>query len=121
MTGRERAGIVRNAVSGLHAVLRERSSRAHIVVTIIVVSLGIALNIARDEWAWTVLALTLVWTAEAFNTAVEALGDAISPETHPRVGVAKDVAAAAVMICMIGSGIIFLVIFWPRFQGLLTP
>ena len=115
MNGRgKHGGIVRIALSGLRAILRERSSRAHLGVTLVVLMLGIVLEFAHDEWAWSVLALTLVWTAEAFNTAVERLGDAISVDPHPKIGAAKDAAAAAVLICIVGSAIILLNIFWPR-------
>ena len=40
----------------------------------------------------------IVWTAEALNTAFEFLADAASPNFHPVVRDAKDVAAGAVLI-----------------------
>ena len=47
------------------------------------------------------LAMGLVWMAEAFNTSLESLADAISIEFHPAIRDAKDVAATAVLIASI--------------------
>ena len=54
-----------------------------------------------------------VWTAEALNTALELLADVASPEFHPLVEKAKDVAAGAVLISAIGSVIIGLLVLGP--------
>jgi len=67
-------------------------------------SVGFYLGIDRNEWCWIVLAIVAVWTAETLNTAVELLADATSPNYHPLIGKAKDVAAGAVLISAIGRG-----------------
>ena len=54
-----------------------------------------------------------VWTAEALNTAFESLCDVASPEFHPLVERAKDVAAGAVLISAIGAVAIGLAGFRP--------
>ena len=41
--------------------------------------------------------------AEAFNTALESLADAVAPGHHPLVGLAKDVAACAVLLTSVGA------------------
>ena len=53
-------------------------------------------------------------TAEALNTALEHLIDAQSPEFHPVVGRAKDIAAGAVLISAAGAVAIGLFIFVPH-------
>ena len=60
-----------------------------------------------------VIAIMAVWTAEALNTALEFLADVASPEFHPLVEKAKDVAAGAVLISAGGSVIIALLILGP--------
>jgi diacylglycerol kinase (ATP) len=60
-----------------------------------------------------------VWTAEALNTAFEFLADAASPEFHPLVKHAKDVAAGAVLISAIGSVVIGTLILGPHVVELL--
>jgi diacylglycerol kinase (ATP) len=49
-------------------------------------------------WALVGLAVGLVLVAEMANTAIEALADLLHPGQHPEIGVAKDVAAGAVLI-----------------------
>ena len=55
-----------------------------------------------------------VWTAEALNTAFEALCDVASPEFHPAVERAKDVAAGAVLVAAIGALCIGACVFGPK-------
>ena len=49
-----------------------------------------------------VLAIGLVLVGEAFNTALEAVVDLASPAIHPLAKVAKDVAAAGVLLAATG-------------------
>ena len=54
-----------------------------------------------------------MWTAEALNTALEFLADVASPDFHPLVEKAKDVAAGAVLISAIGATLIALIVVIP--------
>jgi len=81
--------------------------------TLVVVGAGFFFHLSGWEWCWIVLALSIVWTAEALNTAFEFLADAASPNFHPLVRDAKDVAAGAVLITAIAASIIGAIIFWP--------
>ena len=66
----------------------------------------IALLILRPGpfwWALVMLASAGVLAAEMFNTALEHLVDHLHPETHPRIGVVKDCAAAGVLIASLGA------------------
>ncbi len=67
-----------------------------------------------------VIAIMIVWTAEALNTALEFLADVASAEFHPLVEKAKDVAAGAVLISATGSVVIALLILGPHFLKLLN-
>lgn len=67
-----------------------------------------------------VVAIMAVWTAEALNTALEFLADVASPEFHPVVKKAKDVAAGAVLISATGSVAIALLILGPHILKYLT-
>ena len=105
---------------GLRAMLStQHNSWLHAVATASALGLGFALGIARVEWLVLVLAIVSVWTAEALNTALELLCDVASPSFHPLVRTAKDVAAAAVLICAAGAAVIGLLIFGPRLLDLL--
>src|SRR5262252_2265653 len=57
----------------------------------------IALTVLKVEplwWALVLLTSGSVLTAELFNTALEHLADHLHPETHPRIAMVKDCAAA---------------------------
>ena len=85
----------------------------HLIATVIVVVAGFALNVSAEDWRWLVAAIVLVWTAETVNTAFEHLCDVVSPEFHASVQKSKDIAAGAVLICVIGAVIIGLQVFVP--------
>lgn len=85
----------------------------HAAASVAVVALGLWLALGAGEWCWLVLAISGVWIAEAFNTALESLADALHPEQDPAVGRAKDVAAGAVGIAAIAAVVIGLLVLGP--------
>ena len=102
------------AIRGIGLMIQsQHNAWLHALATIAVVCTGYLFNIHMNDWCWLVLALMAVWTAEAMNTALEFLADVASPEFHPRVEKAKDVAAGAVLLSAIGSVIIGLLVFMP--------
>ena len=72
------------------------------------------------EWAILILAMMAVWTAEALNTAFEFLCDVASPEFHPLVEKAKDVAAGGVLISALGAASLGAVILLPYLTAALS-
>src|SRR5258708_37342451 len=56
---------------------------------------GAWFSIAALEWCAVLLAITLVWVAEALNTALERLTVPPSPQFHPLAGKAQDIPAPA--------------------------
>jgi diacylglycerol kinase (ATP) len=97
----------------------QHSAWIHAAATLIVLAVAFVLGISGGDWCWIILAISIVWTAEALNTAFEFLADAASPEFHPLVREAKDVAAGAVLITAIAAVIIGLLVFWPYVQRFL--
>jgi len=91
----------------------------HLIATVGIVAAGLFFRLSRFEWCWIVLAIVIVWTAEALNTAFEFLADAASPDFHPIVRDAKDVAAGAVLITASAAAVIGAMIFWPHVATLL--
>lgn len=90
---------VRYALTGLVYLLRtQHNAWVHAVASVVVIVTGLSLDLPRHDWLWLVLAMGLVWMAEAFNTALECLADAVTREHHPLIGRAKDVAAGAVLL-----------------------
>lgn len=100
---------------GIVALLRgERNARIHLLATIGVIVVGVAVSLSRLEWCALVLAIAGVWTAEALNTAVERLADASVPDPHPLIAVAKDVAAGGVLLMSVGAVVVGVLVFWPH-------
>lgn len=85
----------------------------HAVVSAVVVALAAWLRIGAWEWAVLLLTITVVWAAEFFNTAVEAIVDMVMPEHHPLAAVAKDVAAGAVLVVAIGATLVGALLLGP--------
>ncbi len=82
----------------VYAFKSDRNLRIHSLAAVLVLSWGIHLRLGAFSMLWLLLACTLVVTAELFNTALEAVVDLASPEHHRLAKVAKDVAAAAVLV-----------------------
>lgn len=91
------------------------NARVHLLAATLVCAAGVYVDLSRAEWVGVVVAITLVLCAEAFNTALEQLADAVHPEHHPGVGRAKDAAAAAVLLTALGAAVIGLLVFVPHF------
>jgi diacylglycerol kinase (ATP) len=85
----------------------------HAAATLVVLTAAFLLRVSGADWCWIILAISIVWTAEALNTAFEFLADAASPEFHPLVRDAKDVAAGAVLLTAVAAAIIGIIVFWP--------
>jgi len=95
------------AFAGLWTMLKtQHNAWIHAMATAAIAVLGAFFGLSDWEWCCLVLAVMAVWTAEALNTALELLADVASPEFHPLVKQAKDVAAGAVLIAAIGSAVI---------------
>lgn len=58
-------------------------------------------------------AIFFVWSAEAFNTAVEYVWDIVQPGYSLVVKRAKDIAAGAVLLSATSAAVIGAITFWP--------
>ena len=109
------------AFAGIWTMLKsQHNAWLHAVATLVVVVAGFYFRVTPSQWCWLVLAVIAVWTAEALNTAFELLADVASPDFHPLVKQAKDVAAGAVLIAAIGAVIIGLLILGPCCMALFS-
>lgn len=105
------------ALQGVALLVRSQANaRLHLLAAGLVCAAGIYFGLSRAEWLWVTVAIVLVWSAEAVNTALEELADALHPERDPGIGRAKDVAAGAVLIAALGATIIGLLVFIPHLR-----
>lgn len=106
------------ALAGLVALVRgEPNARVHLAVTIAVVFAALGLGVSAADWRWIIAAFGMVWVAEGFNTALEALCDRLHPERDDHIGRVKDLAAGAVLVAAITAAAIGVLVFWPYVFG----
>ena len=119
MTARARS--FRHAARGVLALVREQhNARIHLAATLAVVAAATFFGVSALAWCVLLLAIGLVWGAEAMNTALEHLADAVMPEQDPLIGKAKDAAAGAVLLCAIVAASVALLVFVPPVVSLLA-
>ena len=117
----DRLKSVGHALDGLVLMLRtQHNAWLHLVASAIAVSAGLVLGLTSEAWLALVLAIVIVWVAEALNTAFELLCDVASPDFHPIVKAAKDVAAGAVLLSAIGAAVVGTIVFVPRLIRLIA-
>jgi diacylglycerol kinase len=103
------------ALKGIGLLLRSQvNARIQAATAAAVVVAGLILHLSSKEWCWIILAISLVLTAEALNTALEFLTDLVTAEYHPLAEKVKDVAAGAVLIAATGALILGLLVFGPK-------
>lgn len=108
-----------HAFRGLKVLLQtQQNARIHAAATIVVVAAGALFRISPTEWVLVALAAVGVWVAEALNTSIEFLVDLASPAAHPLAAIAKDVAAAAVLIMSIGAVVVAALVFVPHMAAM---
>ena len=87
------------------------NARIQFGILIFVIGLGLFLKITTTEWIMLILTCGFVFSAEAFNTAIEIDMDLTSPEFHPYAKNVKDVAAGAVLISALTATCVGVLIF----------
>ena len=111
----------RFAIEGLaYAVRSQCNIQVHLGIAAFALILALILHLPRLELAIIILTITLVLSAELFNTALETVVDLVSPEFHPLAKITKDVSAAAVLVCAIGAAIIGVLIYGSAFLEILA-
>lgn len=106
-----------NFVYAFHGVLflirRERNALFYLIAMALLTFFGCRYHIVCHDWIALILAMSLVWMAEALNTAIELLADEISEEQRERLGRAKDVAAGGVLLAALGMAVVVVIVFLP--------
>src|SRR5690242_10343385 len=96
---RARLSSIRCAVRGIATLVRtQHNARIHLAATALVIVAGFVLRVSAGEWALLAFAIGIVWTAEAANTAIEALANRITTDPDPQIRRAKDIGAGSVLL-----------------------
>jgi diacylglycerol kinase (ATP) len=98
-----------NSWNGLRAAARsELAFRQEIAALIIAIPL--AFVVGTDVWQRVALigVILLLLIVELLNTALEKLSDHVTPVAHPAIGRIKDIGSAAVGLCLLLAGLVWI-------------
>ena len=107
---------IKTAINGIMIVAKEEHNAwLHIIATLAIIIIASRLNITAIEASLIIFAIGLVWTSEAFNSAIEALANEVSGAYSIGIKKTKDIAAGAVLISSLTALAIGLLILLPKF------
>jgi diacylglycerol kinase (ATP) len=90
----------RVALHGLRLAMRDKAVAYKLVASVLLLLVAFAQR-SWVDFGLLLLATALVLAAELLNTAIEELCDYVQPEHAPQIGATKDIAAAAVGLCIL--------------------
>lgn len=97
------------ALAGIaHTLMTQRNMKLHVLAALGVLLSGLIFPFTQPSKALILLCIGLVLFAELMNTAMEAIVDLYTGETHRLAQVAKDAAAGGVMVLSACSMFVFL-------------
>ncbi|GAA0852082.1 diacylglycerol kinase [Aliiglaciecola litoralis] len=85
----------------------ESAFRQEVVIGFLLLPISFFIAESTNHWILLFASLLFVLFAEIFNSAIEAVADAVTLEHHDMIGRAKDLGSSGVFIALI-----FLVIVW---------
>lgn len=94
-----------------YAVRTQCNIRVHLGIAAAALAAALIVKLPTGNVVVVILLIMIVLAAELFNTAIETLVDLVSPKYHPLAKIAKDVSAAAVLVCAVGAVVIGVILF----------
>lgn len=99
-----------------HAWRTQRNLWIHFFAALAVLAFAVWLRVSTIELCILVLAIFGVIVAEMVNTSLEELVNILSPQQRKEAELAKNIAAAAVLLAAAGAIIIGILIFGTRLK-----
>jgi len=104
------------AISGLvHAVRTQRNMKIHLLMAFLVLIAAFFLEISKLDLILLLFSIVLVIAMELVNTAIEIVIDMVSREYRLSAKIAKNIAAAAVLIASINALAVGYLVFREKF------
>jgi diacylglycerol kinase (ATP) len=94
----------------IHTVVHQRNMKVHHTAAVLVSLVGSGIPLGLAEKVTLIFCVLMVFFAEILNSALEQLVDLATEEQNPRARVAKDAAAAGVLVLAVGTVVIFIAI-----------
>jgi len=110
---------VRHAVDGLMwAIKTQPNYKIHVILSSLAIVGAVIFRISYFEFLLIVFLITVGLVIETINTGLEQTTDAIDRKIREDIKIAKDVAAAAMLVYAVGASVIAFIIFVPKILGL---
>lgn len=107
----------RAAFTGVaRTVASQRNMKLHVLSALMVMIVGMALPLDLSMRVALLMAVAIVFFAEILNTGLEALVDLFIGEYHRLAMLAKDAAAAGVLVLSVAAVFIFADVIWTRWD-----
>lgn len=102
-----------------YALSTQRNMKFHFTLAFLALVLALLFGLSKTDVLFILLAVTLVIVTELINTAIEKSVDLAMPDIHPLAKIAKDVAAAAVLVTAAFAVVTGMVVFYDPIDRLL--
>lgn len=108
-----------NAFMGIrYAILTQPNFLIHFILSIVAIGLGVMTHLSYLEWAILSIVIGVGLAIEMINTAIEAVVDLATNQWHKDAKIAKDTAAAAMLIYAVFSIVFAACLFLPKIISL---
>ncbi|MFE5319923.1 diacylglycerol kinase family protein [Paenibacillus sp. NPDC056579] len=95
-----------------YALATQRNMKFHFFAAFVVLVMALFFRLHKLEILFILLAVTMMIVTELINTAVEKAVDLAMPDRHPLAKIAKDVAAASVLVSAAFAAIVGMIVFY---------
>ncbi|MBE1443273.1 diacylglycerol kinase [Paenibacillus sp. OAS669] len=95
-----------------YALSTQRNMKFHFFAAFVVLLMALFFHLHKLEILFLLMAVTMMIVTELINTAIEKTVDLAMPDRHPLAKIAKDVAAASVLVSAAFAAIVGMVVFY---------
>jgi undecaprenol kinase/diacylglycerol kinase (ATP) len=112
---------MRHAYEGIqYALTTQPNMKFHFFASFAVLVSALFFRLPRTDILLLLLAITLVIVTELINTGIEKTVDLAMPNLHPLAKIAKDVAAAAVLVTAVFAAAVGVAVFYTPIERWVT-
>ncbi|WP_127484805.1 diacylglycerol kinase family protein [Paenibacillus ehimensis] len=102
-----------------YALATQRNMKFHFFAALVILALALFFGLPKTDILFILLAVTLMIVTELINTAVEKTVDLAMPDLHPLAKIAKDVAAASVLVTAAFAAVTGMIVFYDPIERLI--
>lgn len=95
-----------------YALSTQRNMKFHFFAAFAALALALFFGLPKLEILFILLAVTMMIVTELINTAIEKAVDLAMPDRHPLAKIAKDVAAASVLVSAAFAAMVGMIVFY---------